>query len=419
MKRFAFALLYVSLAACEHRRAAPAAANSSPHVAALSASAPASESSARPAPTVLSVDQHMTKIFAPAHQLQPYRGPRVKRIVDRCAVLEDESVRCFDGFEQLAARVEKVHLGSAGLFSEADEWKSGCAADTQGLVSCWGNVRAHTLGDKSRCHVVPLPPNPEGEDRKCPEIDGLYYCGIRARVCDEPTRLARLGPVTQLAGAEHNCALNAKGELWCWGDNARNEGPGRDRCRIPRGTNGQLGSEYCFDPVRVLGLPPLASFSLSAARTCAVTREGKLFCWGAFESVQYDAPTEQKDWPRLTEAVLTDGFLCGRTEAGEVHCQREGQQKPEVVPGLGRVTKLTGDALTCALNERGEVWCWMRSYPPFDKPHQVPAITSATQISARAGFACAILKDGAAYCWGSWTYRGAFESTPPLPLFDP
>ncbi len=288
----------------------------------------------------------------------------------------------------------------------------------QGTRLVLGRCQSHTLGPKNRCRVLPLPPQPEGEERNCPEIDGLYYCGIRARVCDEPVRLARLGSVTRLAGDDHFCALSARGDLSCWGSNHSNEGPGRDRCRIPRGTDGQLGSEYCFDPVRVLGVPAIASFTLSGPRTCAITRDGKLFCWGYFDTVQYDAPTEQKHWPLLAQAVLTSGYLCGRTETGEVLCQRERKTEVERFPGVGKATQLTGDWLTCALNDRGEVWCWER-YPPFDTPHRVPGISSAMQISVRGGAACAILKDDAAYCWGCWTYHGSHECTPPVPLFDP
>jgi alpha-tubulin suppressor-like RCC1 family protein len=69
------------------------------------------------------------------------------------------------------------------------------------------------------------------------------------------------------AGAEHNCALDADGAVWCWGDNRY----------------GQLGDGTLSDrsgAVMVLGLANVLTVEAGAQHTCAVRRDGAVLCWG-------------------------------------------------------------------------------------------------------------------------------------------
>lgn len=54
--------------------------------------------------------------------------------------------------------------------------------------------------------------------------------------------------------------------LFCWGDNFR-------------GDLG-IGNEFVKESPQPVALPNVISLASAAASTCAVTSDGKLFCWG-------------------------------------------------------------------------------------------------------------------------------------------
>jgi alpha-tubulin suppressor-like RCC1 family protein len=85
--------------------------------------------------------------------------------------------------------------------------------------------------------------------------------------------LARVGglpgvPVGLAASAESTCALNAAGEVWCWGDNR----------------TGQLGASnppFSSTPVRVMGLPSGGDvITAGEGHFCLHTSSGEAWCWG-------------------------------------------------------------------------------------------------------------------------------------------
>jgi alpha-tubulin suppressor-like RCC1 family protein len=188
-------------------------------------------------------------------------------------------------------------LGSDGLtpLGMIDGLAAGAyhtCARSWGVIRCWGRGTRGQLGDGARLSR-PLPANvaPHSGD-----------IAIRA------TAVA--------AGADHACALDDSGEVWCWG----------------RGTEGQLGTGETADaptPLNVLTLSSARNVATGGAHSCAITADRTVTCWGANDDGQ-----------------LGDGTT-------------ETSAAPRPVPGLTDAEQLSaGASHTCARRTDGTVWCW-------------------------------------------------------------
>jgi alpha-tubulin suppressor-like RCC1 family protein len=72
-------------------------------------------------------------------------------------------------------------------------------------------------------------------------------------------------------GAQHACALTADGRAYCWGDNSA----------------GQLGDSTMTtrsDPTPVAGTFKFSAISAGTSHTCAITAAGEVACWGTNRS---------------------------------------------------------------------------------------------------------------------------------------
>lgn len=167
--------------------------------------------------------------------------------------------------------------------------KHGCAILEDATISCWGLDNFQQLGGLGgtrRASITQIPGLTDvhaiasGTFHTCVALeDGTVRCWGKAEtgalgVSEEPpTSVATPAVVPGLTGVEQlaadgdsTCALDREGGLWCWGDNE----------------HGQLGvgdAKTRWVPTRVDGLPPLASMGLSN-HGCALTRKGQVWCWG-------------------------------------------------------------------------------------------------------------------------------------------
>jgi alpha-tubulin suppressor-like RCC1 family protein len=79
-----------------------------------------------------------------------------------------------------------------------------------------------------------------------------------------------LPPIVAIsAGASVTCALDAEGDVWCWGDNV----------------HGNVGSPgySAAPPRRVSGVRHGKSISCGRNHCCATDAEGRAWCWGSNE----------------------------------------------------------------------------------------------------------------------------------------
>ena len=205
----------------------------------------------------------------------------------------------------------------------------------------------------------------------------LCAVGLATSGCKEPAPLEGVTDVA--AGNGFTCAI-ADGELWCWG---WNEYTGT-------GKPDDFEDDLVY-ATRVEGFrQQLLSLSSEYQNTCALTVEGRVFCWGDNGYGQAGASPDK--------AVVFE---------------------PTEVGGLEGVAQISvGDTHACALLEGGSVACWGNntsrqigietdSTDPVLSPTQVEGL-SGEVVSIDAGYqdTCAVLTDGSVQCWGAGVNSG-------------
>lgn len=189
------------------------------------------------------------------------------------------------------------------------------------------------------------------------------------------------------AGGDFSCAVTQKQVVVCWGAN----------------DHGQLGRGNA-----TLGLAEIRSFptavSIVAAgwkHACAITVVGDVYCWGEGLS-----------------GKLGDGGSVDRYAPSKVN--------------LSAATQISaGYAHTCALRSNGDVYCWGSNsdgqlgfgtaVTEANQPGFVSLPQVAVRVSAGRSHSCAVLINGAVYCWGAndWGQLGdgtLIERLTPTPV---
>ena len=298
-----------------------------------------------------------------------------------------------------------------------------CALKKNGKVSCWGSHHWGHLGDgvnSTTLKDVPV------------AVIGLYGQG-------------ELNDIKQISvGAEHTCAVSTEGNVFCWG----------------KGHKGQLGkivqaADYAT-PLKVSGVNGYGSLggieqvSLGEQHSCALNVGGQVFCWGAkangvlghgvSESGIQGSPIQVKSLNGLSVLGGIEQISSGRKHTcalkydGSVYCWglgesgrlgngddlNESSTLPVQVKGpngngfLGAIVRLnTGGNHTCALNEKGIVYCWgqgsngqlgselfANSNVPVKVLEGGRALEDIKDIAAGLLHTCAIKKGGQVLCWG-------------------
>jgi alpha-tubulin suppressor-like RCC1 family protein len=174
---------------------------------------------------------------------------------------------------------------------------------------------------------------------------------------------------TLSTGGYHTCAVKRNGTLWCWGFNGA----------------GQLGDGTNTDKYYPWQITAAGSNVLEIAagfdHTCARMKNGTLWCWGLNDSGEVgDGTATNRNLPVQITAL-------GNTVAGVS----------------------AGDEHTCARKTDGTVWCW--GYNGYGQlgdgtttseatPVQVMATGFFVEVSAGGYQTCARKSDGTLLCWG-------------------
>ncbi len=173
------------------------------------------------------------------------------------------------------------------------------------------------------------------------------------------------------AGANFSCALTRDGRAFCWGD----------------GFKGQLGrivdSTYASAPVAVSGGHRFTALASGDSHACGLSSDGSMWCWGLNASGQLGGVSAG-----CSNVITT-------TDCSAVPVQAAGGATFTAI-GAG------GDA-TCGVTAAGTVMCWGQFwyYALHDPTIIADSSGSRYAVVAPAGyFACALTSAGAIRCAG-------------------
>jgi alpha-tubulin suppressor-like RCC1 family protein len=236
-----------------------------------------------------------------------------------------------------------------------------------GTVKCWGENNNGELGVATGTATAYI--EPQATPVSIPYVGG-------------GTGIQKIA-----AGGQHTCALDDKGNVYCWGYNI----------------SGQLGipadgAQHL--PTWVPGITSVTDIAAGFGYTCAIQTTGGIKCWGKNDMGQ-----------------LSNGANTTNTEIPTT-----------VVSGGGTLASITaiaaGYAHACARKSDGTVWCWGRGMEGAlgdGVSHStIPAVFAAVQVSGIDGtvvaataisaggdtsdFSCALVTVGGTTghirCWG-------------------
>jgi len=189
------------------------------------------------------------------------------------------------------------------------------------------------------------------------------------------------------AGGLHTCALTAEGRAWCWGEN------GAGQAGFPTTMN-----QSCGEPIhgwQCVPAPQAIETTLrfdalvaGSANTCGFAREGGLYCWGSNAAGQLGTGT----------AETCEGAPCSPTPVAL-----------PAEPAL-RTLSLGTAAHLCGLTAAGAAYCWGSNEAGQlgidtvggnrDVPTAVTGGLRFTAIAVGGEHTCALATDGKPWCWG-------------------
>lgn len=268
-----------------------------------------------------------------------------------------------------------------------------CALTEAGRVFCWGRNNSGQLGNGTR------------DDSAV------------------PVRVRGIGANVQAisAGGTHVCAIDRRGDLYCWGGNL----------------SGQLGLGDAGSrslPERVTGIGRnIQAVSAGLNATCALNRNGRAYCWGQNNFGQLgdgtlidrNLPVPVRRIARQLRAISVGGFhACALNSNGRALCWGQNVQGqlgdgtdenrllPTRVVGMRNDTRTitTGVFHSCAINRNRRAVCWgLNANGRLGdgtltrrlQPTRVANLPRGVRdISAGGSHSCAVTRNQRTLCWG-------------------
>lgn len=278
---------------------------------------------------------------------------------------------------------------------EAGEYHT-CALFFNGSLNCWGSNVNGQLGTGDTI------------DRVAP--------GALARVAGAVQRVT--------SGGTFTCAILANQTLQCWGAN-------------DQGQLGQGDVTGRLTPASV-PLPDLVQQVVAGStHTCALLVNGSVACFGrnSYGQLGYGDTIQRRSpsgWvvttAQVTQLASGDNHVCallvtgnltcwGHNDRGQIGNDGTSDQLSPASVGFSAATNITavscGGSYSCALLSNGSLRCWgdnsygqlgrsfgSATYLAVPPAVDIPLFNVST-FSTGYRHACAIVKNGSVYCWGS------------------
>ena len=199
-----------------------------------------------------------------------------------------------------------------------------CAVTADGRVWCWGSPTVVIPEPTASCSI----PRARGAEETVDCVPAPHAIpGI-----DNAAEVALGGDRNH--GAVHVCVLTRDGRVFCWGDNLCGQA----------GRNDSVEGRVPFDRAAQSQVPidDVVQLSLSVERSCALRRDGSVFCWGCDkasggepEARGIRKPTRMVGVEKAVEVLATPWGGCSRDPSGRATCWVGVKGAPSI--GDGRV----------------------------------------------------------------------------------
>ena len=283
----------------------------------------------------------------------------------------------------------QAKLGSSFRFvtsGAADNWRCGVTRDNN--VFCWGLNGGAVLGDPVLYETTVKKAGKNLWDGGWDVVDNYSASPVAVQIktgedSEGNPVYAPLSNVSKVSvGGGHACAVTYSGEVWCWGQNYHGQlGIAEE---VSGGADGNVISPYAQRVLRGQQdgdyeyLSNISDVALVRNASCALSRDGEVFCWGdntaVTAGVRYVAGYSRNYFTRVTNgsdiemASGKGGLAC---DPEDESCEPEFIQDihvPVKVPfpkGVARVKSLaSGSWSYCAIAEntsaqdRPNLYCW-------------------------------------------------------------
>ena len=219
------------------------------------------------------------------------------------------------------------------------------------------------------------------------------------------------------AGKDHTCALDANGQISCWGEDSYR---GRELLRPPTGqyasitsgngfscaldTDGQITC-WGYDVGRLKALEPPAgqytAISTGNYDSCALNTAGEITCWGGYASHgSIRIPPSPSQYVAVT---IGPDHGCGIRNDQTLACwHRGGWATQSREPPDGQYIAVTaGEDHSCAIRTDQTITCWGDERFGDWAGQGTPPEGTFTAITTGHHHSCAIRTDQTIACWGA------------------
>ena len=274
-------------------------------------------------------------------------------VTHACALLDDGEVQCWGSYPAMPAQADmlQARVAASGMVSVYAGERASCGIAPDRTLRCWGSNSFNQvgLGNNAMTYPEPTPTSVFGSDIRdfgmAKEVSEANACAIAgdsvrcygrgmAAGTGTTSPTPGLGTPRQIdVGLNFTCAIATTGRLLCWG-----------------GLHGQPDTApSVWNGTPVEGLPAVASLAIGQTHACAATVDRRLFCWGdnragavgngeSGENRGQTTPYEVTGLRDVLQVAAGQKFSCALTADGRAWCwgANDGGQLGLGPPGEGR-----------------------------------------------------------------------------------